>query len=348
MLHINNGSPGYPKNDLKILFMFGVPNDGMVKFVGDTSTGQEYVIDGNVEFNKYWNTIPRENLQTVIVGRKQHINLPDVCFSCIAEYDNMEESIKTIKENIGQISSNNKIIIINRPINLIKCRRSNIYEKFHHLKGMTIPKVMCIEANKVQDVIDRVNELDFKAPFIIRPVGTHTGCGVIKIEDVDKQRDLLEIYAFNNSKFYITKYHDFVSDDGLYRKCRIVVINGKLHVRHLIIDDQWMIHSNSRYNIMPESKKLLEEEKAFLEAFPNQLNKDVIDSISVIHEELGLDVFGIDCNIKDDGSILVFEINPCMKILDQDKMHINPYLEKYVKEIRTAIETMVIEKAKDI
>jgi glutathione synthase/RimK-type ligase-like ATP-grasp enzyme len=148
-----------------------------------------------------------------------------------------------------------------------------------------------------------------------------------------QQCDKLHVYPFDGSKFYLTQYVDYASDDGYYRKNRIVVIDGVPLFRHHLIDKQWMIHASSR-DFMKENSLLMDESTAFHHAFDEQTLPMIRPAIDEITRRLQLQYYGIDCNIDKQGNMLIFEVNANMNILTQ---RTNPALKKQVERIRQHI-----------
>jgi len=62
-------------------------------------------------------------------------------------------------------------------------------------------------------------------PFIIRPIGSHAGHDLMKIDTENALREYLE--KVDSEKFYVSKFVDYRSSDGLFRKYRVVLIEGK-------------------------------------------------------------------------------------------------------------------------
>ena len=78
-------------------------------------------------------------------------------------------------------------------------------------------------------------------PVLLRPLGTHGGRGLVKVDDPRQDTGL----DFNPSCL-VTDYVDFASPDGLFRKHRIIWAGGQTFRRHLITADDWNIKGESR------------------------------------------------------------------------------------------------------
>src|SRR5438270_862921 len=72
-----------------------------------------------------------------------------------------------------------------------------------------------------------------RPPLIVREAGSHAGKGLTLIADSDAT-DELERFAFDGRDLYVTAYVDFRSSDGLYRKYRVLVVDGVPFPRHMV------------------------------------------------------------------------------------------------------------------
>ena len=137
---------------------------------------------------------------------------------------------------------------------------------------------------------------------------------------------------------------DYASSDENYRKLRLVVVDGKAHLRHLIVSDHWLIHSSSR-KFMTENTNFDEEENQFIVDYEKNVLPKIENTISKITARLALEYYGIDCNIAADGTILAFEINANMNVLTNTGETPNRW-EQPIETIRQAVIELIKTKAK--
>jgi hypothetical protein len=269
-------------------------------------------------------------------------DIPDILINCMADGDILEERLKYLQAVIEQLLIKNpNLKIINHPTGVLKTSRDSISKLFQGLKNITVPKVVRIYPKSRKDIVNEIKNSDLKLPVLIRKAGGHGGYNLIKLDDFSEaQIEQLDIFAFDSNAMYVTEFENCQSQDGFFRKARIVMIKGKPHVRHLIISDEWNIHSRSRQDVMNKNPHLIEEEKNFISKGAGNFSKNILAGLDKIYNELKLDVFGIDAGIMPNGDILVFEINPAMEFialgLKQDDYIMNN-LEKlkkaYVSEL---------------
>ncbi len=61
--------------------------------------------------------------------------------------------------------------------------------------------------------------------------------------------------------------------------------------------------------------------------------------ISTIRKRLGLDFFGIDCSISDEGEVTLFEANPAMNMFLNNVPGLNPVIDRIRTETRKLISS---------
>ncbi len=183
--------------------------------------------------------------------------------------------------------------------------------------------------------------VSFEFPIIIRPVGSHAGHGLEKID----ARELLANYVERNAaeRYFISPFADYRSADGFFRKYRIVFVDGEPYPVHLAISPNWMIHY---YNApMAENRWMRDEEARFLSDLRNVFDGERLKTLEAIADAVGLEYFGIDCAVTQDGRVLVFEADPAMLVHTSDPVDLYPYKREFVPRIYRAIERMIDKRA---
>ncbi len=180
----------------------------------------------------------------------------------------------------------------------------------------------------------------FPLPHIVRPVDSHGGTGLARIDD-DAQRAAYAAGA-DAEFFYVAPYVDYRSADGYFRKYRIIFIDGEPFPFHLAISRDWMVHY---YNAaMSEQQWMRDEEHAFLarptDVFTGELGAALGETAALLQ----LDYVGIDCAIGSDGKLLVFEADNALIVHLLDDPVLFAYKHTYVPRILTALDAMVRER----
>jgi glutathione synthase/RimK-type ligase-like ATP-grasp enzyme len=177
-------------------------------------------------------------------------------------------------------------------------------------------------------------------PVLVRPFGSHGGQNLVKLESAG---ELAELVASNAESYYVTNYLDYRSDDGCYRKYRIVFVDRRPYPYHLAIGDHWMIHYETAGMLTEQWKR--DEELSFLEDPSSVIGAKAMVAVEAIGRKLDLDYCGLDFSILPDGSVLVFEANATMLIHPEDKHEILRFKNLFVQRIFDAFNTLLSRTA---
>jgi hypothetical protein len=115
----------------------------------------------------------------------------------------------------------------------------------------------------------------------------------------------------------VTDFVDFRSDDGLWRKYRMVYAGDRLFRRHVLADREWNLTRAAR-DFMRDHPSLVAEERAWIDR-PATPESDAIEA-RVRHQfrALQLDFGVIDFALPPGGDVVVFEINACVQLTSPD------------------------------
>jgi len=145
--------------------------------------------------------------------------------------------------------------------------------------------------------------------------------------------------ATDAAELYVSDYVDYRSRDGLFRKYRILFVDGEPWAFHLAISPHWMVHY---YNSpMTEHQWMRDEEHAFLARIEDVFRGDLAGALREASRLLPLEYVGIDCAIDRDGKLLVFEADNALIVHELDDPVLFGYKHEYVTRIKAAIDAMV-------
>jgi hypothetical protein len=177
----------------------------------------------------------------------------------------------------------------------------------------------------------------FPLPHIVRPVGSHGGHGLERIEN-DAQRAQF-LAAHEASALYAAPFVDYRSADGFFRKYRILFVGGEPYPFHLAISPHWMVHY---YNApMSEHAWMRDEEHAFLADIGSVFHGPLAEALREAARLLPLDYVGIDCAIDRDGTLLIFEADNALIVHALDDPALFGYKHRYVPRILDALDALV-------
>jgi glutathione synthase/RimK-type ligase-like ATP-grasp enzyme len=185
-------------------------------------------------------------------------------------------------------------------------------------------------------------KVDETAPLIIRPVDSHAGKGLDKLESLAAITGYLE--SMVQDEFYISSFVDYRGKDGLFRKYRIVLIEGLPYVCHMGISSHWIIHYLNAG--MAENADKRAEEEQFMACFEQQFALRHQEAFRSIYQLMGLDYLGIDCAETAEGKLLIFEVDSNMIVHAIDPIEVFPYKQPQMRKVFTAFRNLLANAMK--
>lgn len=235
--------------------------------------------------------------------------------------------------------------VLNLPVDLIQPERDRLPEVFRNAPGLRCPETQRIARDELLDILANNWEGSALAdlgtyPFVVRPVGSHAGFGLAKIDDQVTFRAYLAARA--EEEFYVGEFIDYATPtDGQFRKFRIVLVGGKPFPAHMAISHTWDVwYMNAD---MKGSAEKRAEEARFMEDFDRFAKRHAL-AFAALHRGLGLDYFGIDCAEDADGNLVVFEADNALIVHNMDCRATFPYKERHMEAIFAAFETMLLDQ----
>ena len=233
--------------------------------------------------------------------------------------------------------------ILNRPRHISQLARDDAYALLKSVSGIVMPNTVRADRASLTQVAGGqlpvtaiIDDGDF--PVIIRPIDSHAGQGLMKL---DTPADMTAyLLAHPEPKFYVARFIDYSQPDGLFRKYRIVLIKGRPYVCHLALSRHWMVHYlNAEMLDKPENRA---EEEAFMANFDEAFALKHQAAFREIAERTGLDYLGIDCGETTDGKLLIFEIDSNMIVHALDPVEIFPYKQPQMQKVFGAFREMLV------
>jgi glutathione synthase/RimK-type ligase-like ATP-grasp enzyme len=179
-------------------------------------------------------------------------------------------------------------------------------------------------------------------PVLLRPVDTHGGTGLSKL---DTAEDLTVFLLITEGEaFYLTQYIDYRGRDGWFRKYRIAFVDGAPFLCHMAASERWMVHYLNAGMAESAAKRAAEaEEMATFDTGFAVRHRDAFAALSAI---IGLEYFSIDCGEAADGSLLVFEADVAAIIHSMDDPVLYPYKAAPMQRCYDAFAAMLTRHAR--
>ncbi len=178
---------------------------------------------------------------------------------------------------------------------------------------------------------------DGQFPIIIRPVDSHAGHGLAKMDAPPELAAYLQ--AMPEPEFVISQFVDYRGADGLFRKYRVAIIDGQAYACHMGISGQWMIHYLNAG--MTESAEKRAEEAQFMAGFDQGFALRHAPALRAIDERLGLDYVVIDCAETEDGKLLIFELDTGAVVHSMDPVDLFPYKRPQMQKVFAAFRDLL-------
>jgi hypothetical protein len=218
--------------------------------------------------------------------------------------------------------------VLNPPGKILGCARDAVYRSLRGLPGVCVAHTWRVARG-------RLGHIDL--PATIRPLDSQAGHGLTRLETPADLPPYLE--AHDAAFHYVARYVEYASPDGLYRKYRVALIDGRPYACHLAIMDRWMVHYIPARMELSEAKR--REEAWALEHFDTELGLRHGAAFSAIAARLGLDHVVLDCAELPDGRLLVFEADTRGWIHATDPLDLFPGKAAVMQKAFDAFEDML-------
>jgi len=236
--------------------------------------------------------------------------------------------------------------VLNDPARILHLERDRLCELVQSLPGLECPKTARIARADLASIATGGLRLpavlsDGAFPVIVRPVDSHAGKGLEKLDAPGALAGYLN--ERTEAEFFISRFVDYSSSDGLFRKYRIVFIDGVPFPAHLAIADQWKVwYLNANMDVSAGKRA---EEAHFMATFDAAFAERHRDTFRELVERVGLDYFGIDCAETKDGKLLLFEGETALIVHDMDPPGIYPYKAPQMRKLFAAFVEMLYRRA---
>lgn len=236
--------------------------------------------------------------------------------------------------------------VLNRPERIAHLSRDRASALLRSVPGAMMPA--CVRADR--ELLQQIGRAevsiaaalgDGEFPIIVRPIGSHAGHGLAKLDGPASVATYLE--GSSAPAFYLCPYVDYRGADGLFRKYRIVFIEGRPFAAHMAISDSWMVHYLNAG--MTENEERRAEEARFMAGFERDFACRHKAALRAISERLELEYFGIDCGETPDGRLLIFEADSALVVHALDPVDRFAYKQLPMRKVFSAFRQMLLSAA---
>jgi hypothetical protein len=232
--------------------------------------------------------------------------------------------------------------LLNPPALVGSLDRDKLHRLLDGIEGLTIPATLVVtrerlgEASRAAGMLGDIAE-GLAFPVIVRPRGSHAGNGLARIDDGAALARYLD--QQEGELFFISRFVDYASADGLFRKYRVVFVDGHAYACHMAIAERWDIwYLNA--GMMESAAKRLEEE-TFMRTFDIGFGRRHQSALNAMADRIGLDYFTVDCAETKDGSLLIFEADNTAVVHNMDSPELFPYKPPQMRKVFDAFAAML-------
>ncbi len=286
----------------------GVPDDARAKLVYATWRDvPRTVMQGSASFLGQV-TDPPWQLQPVYFGAPR-LELPPQmrrlpCVNFLADADLYPRALQQAQAFVRGMDTP----CFNPPEAVLGTTRDRVHQQLKNTPGVQMPVTVRARASRLVELQAAMADAGIEYPVLVRMAGDHGGVSTAQVRDANDW-EAINPLPWGGRDVYLTQFVDYRDADGRYRKTRLVVVGDTVHTRHLIVSAGWMVHRKER---LPGTE---DEERDWLEGFAVRTLPRIAPAVREIARGIGLDYFGIDCSLRPDGSLLIFEANACMNVL---------------------------------
>ena len=234
--------------------------------------------------------------------------------------------------------------VINHPGTVMLTGRMCNAKRLGAVPGVITPRMALISKSDIYsgEALAILEQKQIGFPILTRAPNFHGGNHFVRVEDPTIWG--VSVADLPSKDLLVMECLDARSDDGLFRKYRVMSINGVLYPLHLAISTQWKVHYFS--SDMAQHEEYRNEEAVFLKDFSSFLDSESMATLQRLSQVLGLDYGGIDFGLDNDGNILLFEANATMAIVPPASDHKWDYKRDAIEIALAATNEMLIASSR--
>jgi hypothetical protein len=282
----------------------------------------------------------------VIPGIDMPQPLPDHDVAIVIASDS--EECREALRIIGRAGARWPRPMLNQPRLVCNLDRDKLHRLLRGIEGLDIPATLnvtrvqlSVVAQSGVPLAEIPAELNF--PLIVRPLGSHAGVGLAKLDD----RAAIDRYLAERpeQEFFVARFVDYANEDGLFRKYRVVFVDGRPYACHMAIADRWDIWYLNAGMSDSAAKRL--EEETFMSTFDIGFARRHQRALAGMADRIGLDYFTVDCAENKRGELLIFEADNTAVVHNMDSPDIFPYKPPQMRLIFEAFAAMLCRRARE-
>lgn len=232
-----------------------------------------------------------------------------------------------------------RVPIFNHPRAVVQTRRDLSARRLAGVPGLVVPPCVRFRADSREAFERAFSDHSFHYPVLVRPSGTQSGLGQLRIDSAADWDAALNSRWFGLPHFMV-QFEDSQTEEGLYFKARVVFAGGQAFVRHVKASSNWQIHNHASGRVGDEREleivDLLEASTVF---------RDLCADVAA---RTGLDLCGMDLGVDPwRERYVLFECNPSMSVFFAPRPNQTPEQAERRARLQGPIEQIVATLARD-
>jgi glutathione synthase/RimK-type ligase-like ATP-grasp enzyme len=232
-----------------------------------------------------------------------------IVINAISDADLYGQALRDLATHVPAL----RVPIINPPAAVLAATRDGLSARVRQGDGFIVPRTVRVRlpADDAYALPRSIDTQGLHYPVLARPVGTHTGEGLVRLDSAEHARAWAAKGA--QREVYLTQYMDFRSPDGWWRKYRLWCVGEAVVHNHVLVGEHWNVHGNARVATMLPRPALMAEDAAYVREGLPHLWPQTLAMVQALRAATGLDYFGIDYGVTPEGELVVFEANATMR-----------------------------------
>lgn len=234
--------------------------------------------------------------------------------------------------------------VVNRPENAALTTRQRSHDMFCDSKHYIFPTTKTYSVIGADRSSLAQNILaDIGVPVIIRPSVTQMGKGAKLCRTEDEV--LTHLNSWNSGDICAIRYFNCSDELGNARQYRIVALDGVLYPERINVAPFWHSHDASREDIGWYENGYDELEQHYLSDPRSAIGVEPSEIFQPFVDKIGLEIFGIDFGIDDQGRIIIFEANASMNLFNKRFNEYCPYKVNSCQEFEDNVKEYLMKRA---
>jgi glutathione synthase/RimK-type ligase-like ATP-grasp enzyme len=250
-------------------------------------------IDGNVPIKNIFDNRIFEWATLFVESYHEGMVLPPhaVVFNAVGNADLAPRAL----DKAEQVLRATRAPVLNHPLHVRQTGRVAVARRLRGVPGVVTPQTTAVQR------ADLLAARDLAFPLLVRSPGFHTGEHFVRVDEADAlPRAIADLPG---DELLLIEYIDTRGADGLFRKYRVLTIDGSVYPQHLAGSRDWKVHYVTAEHQVETPT----------------LDANVLRMLESAARVLALDYGGIDFGIDAAGRVVIFEANPTMRVMPHAK-----------------------------